>query len=110
MAKFKVVRNVHLFASYSIDSNLQDKIAGQDGRGRFANLTGEDLQKIIDKDSKQKYLWGRPYSKTNTTWLFREVVKITGPSPGVPLCWMRETTSLRFTSASSLRHPTRRDQ
>ena len=58
MAKFKVVRNVHLFASFSIDSNLQDEIAGQNGRGWFANLTGEDLQKIIDKDSKQKYLWG----------------------------------------------------
>ena len=30
-AKFKVVRNVRLFPSYSIDSNLQDEIAGQDG-------------------------------------------------------------------------------
>ena len=30
-AKFKVVRYVRLFTSYSIDSNLQDEIAGQDG-------------------------------------------------------------------------------
>ena len=30
-AKFKVVRNVRLFTSYSIHSNLQDEIAGQDG-------------------------------------------------------------------------------
>ena len=30
-AKFKVVRNVRLFTSYSIDSNLKDEIAGQDG-------------------------------------------------------------------------------
>ena len=30
-AKFKVVRNVRLCTSYSIDSNLQDEIAGQDG-------------------------------------------------------------------------------
>ena len=29
-AKFKVVRNVRLFTSHSIDSNLQDEIAGQD--------------------------------------------------------------------------------
>ena len=31
MAKFKVVSNIRLFTSYSIDSNLQDEIAGQDG-------------------------------------------------------------------------------
>ena len=30
-AKFKVLRNVHLFTSYSIYSDLQDEIAGQDG-------------------------------------------------------------------------------
>ena len=50
-AKFKVVRNVRLFTSYSIDSNLQDEIAGQDGVRKWTFLQtwrGEDLQEIID--------------------------------------------------------------
>ena len=42
MAKFKVVRNVRLFTSYSIDSNLQDEIDGQDGvrKWMFCNFDG----------------------------------------------------------------------
>ena len=71
--------------------------------GRFANLT-EDLQEIIDnKDSKQKYLRG--IVKQMQHDLFQEVVK----KILVPRCWMRETTSLLFTSRSSLTHPTPRD-
>ena len=47
--------------------------------GRFANLTEDYLQEIIDnKDSKQKYLWG--IVKQIQHGLFREVVKIPGPS------------------------------
>ena len=46
--------------------------------GRFANLTQDEFQKIIDnKDSKQKYLWG--IVKQIQHGLFREVVKIPGP-------------------------------
>ena len=37
-AKFKVVRNVRLFTSYSIDSNLQGEIAGQDGIRKWTFL------------------------------------------------------------------------
>ena len=45
----------------------------------FANLTEEDLQEIVDnKDSKQKYLWGRVKQIQHD--LSREVVKTTGPS------------------------------
>ena len=71
MAKFKVVRNVRLFTSYSIDSNLQDEIAGQDG---IRKLTFHKF----DGRSPVKYLWG--IVKQIQHGLFREVVKIPGPS------------------------------
>ena len=91
--------------------------------GRFAILTEEDLQEIIDnKDSKQtkavieksvsvtivSYILNlfiskifMRYSKTNTTWFNREVGKIPGPSVLV---------TFRFASGSSLKHPAPRDQ
>ena len=55
MAKFKVVRNVRLFTSYSIDSNLQDEIAGQDGvrKWTYCKFDGRSSGNIDNKDSKQ---------------------------------------------------------
>ena len=93
--KFKVVHNVRLFTSYSVDSNLQDKIAGRDGvrKWKFCKFDRRSQEIVNNKDSKQKYIWG--IVKQIQHGLFREVVKITGPR-----CWMRETTSLRFTSGS----------
>ena len=58
-AKFKVVCNVRLFTSYSIDSNLQDKIAGQGGvrKWMFCKCDGGIFRKLAtisdNKDSKQ---------------------------------------------------------
>ena len=85
MAKFKVVRNVRLFTSYSINSNLQDETAGQEYKmvpksGRFANLMEEDLQEITFSTclSVKYCLWG--IVKQIQHGLFREVVKIPGPS------------------------------
>ena len=48
--KFKVVSNVRLFTSYSIDSNFKTKLLVKmaSKSERFAILTGEDRQEIID--------------------------------------------------------------
>ena len=60
-AKFKAVRNVSLLTSYSIDLNLQDELAGQDGvrKWMICKLTEEDLQEINDnkgfKQTKSGY-------------------------------------------------------
>ena len=58
-AKFKVVRNVRLFTSYPIDSNLQDKIAGQHGIRKWTfckfdgrRSSGNYLQSTIRIPSK----------------------------------------------------------
>ena len=81
-AKFKVVRNVRLFTLYSIDSNLQDEIAGHDGIRKWTFLQTW-RKKIFRKLStiriyEVKYLWG--IVKQIQYGLFWEVVKITGPS------------------------------
>ena len=81
MAKFKVMRNVRLFTSYWIDSNLEDEIAGQDGVRKWTFLQTW-WEKIFRKLStiriyEIKYLWG--IVKQIQHGVIREVVKITGP-------------------------------
>ena len=81
-AKFKIVRNVglRLFTSYSIDSNLQDEIAGQDGVRIWRKKIFRKLSTIWipSKLKRVKYLWGMV--KQIQHGLFLEVVKIPGPS------------------------------
>ena len=94
------VMYVYLLRTLSIHiskTKLLVKMASESGC--FATLTEEDLLKIIDN----KDLWG--IVKQIQHGLFREVVKLL-----VPRCWMRKTTSLRFTSGSNLTHLTPRDQ
>ena len=68
-AKFKVTRNVRLFTLYSVNSNLQDEIAGQDGSKKWT------FCKFDGRRSSRKYILNlfiskifMRYSKTNTTW------------------------------------------
>ena len=103
MAKFKVVHNVRLFSSYSVDSLSQRRNCWSRWRQKvnvFAHLTGEDLQEIIDN----KDLWGMV--KQIQHGLFREVIKITGPS--VLDAW--DYFLPLYASGSSLTHPTPWDQ
>ena len=63
-AKSKVVRNVCLFTSFSIDSNLQDELDGQDGvRNWMTGLTIDSY--ILNLFISKMFM---RYSKTNTTW------------------------------------------
>ena len=105
-AKFKVVRNVRLFTTHSIDSNLQDEIAGQDGvrKRTFCKFdVRRSFGNIDNKDSKQKYLWS--IVKQLEHGLFSEVVNITGPE--VLDAWDYFPP---LASESSLTQPTPRDQ
>ena len=72
------MRNVRLFTSYLIDSNLQDEIAGQDGVRKWTFLLTwreKIFRKLLTiKIYEVKYLQGIQHG------LFWEVVKTSGPS------------------------------
>ena len=75
------MRNVRLFILYSIDSNRQDEIAGQDGvrKWMFLQTWREKIfmKLSIIRINEVEYLWG--IVKQIQHGLFQEV-KIIGPS------------------------------
>ena len=70
-AKFKVMHKVRLLTSYSINSNLQDEIAGQDGAKKWTfckfDLRRSSRNYILNLFISKIFM-RKAYSKTNTTW------------------------------------------